>query len=49
MKWLMEHVALVARHHRALVTALAAVAVDLANGLPLLHAVVLALGDLVAG
>lgn len=46
MKWLTEKLALVVRHHRALVTATAAVVVDLVNGLPLLHAVARALADL---
>lgn len=48
MKWLIEKLPAALRAHRAVVTAAATALVDLANGLPLLHAVARALGGLLA-
>lgn len=48
MKWLIEHAGRAIRHHRAAVTALGVVLVDVANGVPLLAAVGRALGGLLS-
>lgn len=45
MKWLIEKLRESVRAHRAVLTAGAAVLLDVLNGLPLVHAVLRALGE----